>query len=77
MATNHVMAARDAANVYLSIVATHREDGHDCPPYCVPQQLAYFLDMMDAGDLRMMLTVILKDMVDNYLEQQAENLGEP
>lgn len=70
VATANVMAVRDAVNVFLSIVNDHREDGHDCLPYCVPGQLAYFLGVMDVNDLRMMLTVVLKDMVDNYLQQE-------
>jgi hypothetical protein len=75
IATSNVMAIRDAINVFLVIVREHREDGHDCLPYCVPNRLAYFLQVMDNDDLRMMLTVIIKDMVENYL-QQAENLEE-
>lgn len=69
IATSNVMAVRDAINVFLVIIKDHREDEHDCPPYCVPAQLAYFLQVMDEGDLRMMLTVILKDMIENYLRQ--------
>jgi hypothetical protein len=77
VATANVMAVRDAVNVFLSIISDHREDGHDCLPYCVPGQLAYFLRVMDEGDLRMMLTIVLKDMVDNYLQQQqVDPLGE-
>jgi len=75
VATSNVMAIRDAINVFLVIIREHREDGHDCPPYCVPNRLAYFLQVMDDNDLRMILTVILKDMIENYL-QQAENLEE-
>lgn len=73
VATANVMAVRDAVNVFLSVINDHREDGHDCPPYCVPGQLAYFLQVMNDNDLRMMLTVVLKDMVDNYLKQEAED----
>jgi hypothetical protein len=73
VATSTVMAIRDAINVFLVVINTHREDGHDCPPYCVPTQLAYFLQVMDEKDLSMMLTVLLKDMVENYL-RQMENL---
>jgi hypothetical protein len=69
IATSNVMAVRDAINVFLVIVKDHREDGHDCPPYCVPGQLAYFLQVMDENDLRMMLTVLLKDMIENWLRQ--------
>lgn len=69
IATSNVMAVRDAVNVFLVIIKDHCEDGHDCPPYCVPSQLAYFLQVMDENDLRMMLTVMLKDMVENYLRQ--------
>jgi hypothetical protein len=73
VATSNVMAVRDAINVFLVVIRDHREDGHDCPPYCVPTQLAYFLQVMDGNDLRMMLTVVLKDMVETYL-RQMENL---
>lgn len=69
LATANVMAIRDAINVFLVIVRDHREDGHDCPPYCVPGRLAYFLQVMDDDDLRAMLIVLLKDTVDNYLRQ--------
>lgn len=69
-ATSNVMAIRDATNVFLAIVQDHRLDGHECLPYCVPAQLAYFLQVMDEDDLRNMLTVLLKDMVENYLRQQ-------
>jgi hypothetical protein len=71
-ATANVMTIREAINMFLAIVKDHREDGHDCPPFCVPTQLAYFLQVMDDNDLRMMLTVLLKDMVDNYLRQEEE-----
>lgn len=71
-ATANVMAIREVINMFLAIVTNHREDGHDCPPFCVPTQLAYFLQVMDDNDLRMMLTVVLKDMVDNYLRQEEE-----
>jgi hypothetical protein len=71
-ATSNVMAVRDAINVFLVIIRDHREDGHDCPPYCVPSQLYNFLEAMDVSDFRMMLTVILKDMVDTYLTQQHQ-----
>lgn len=71
-ATANVMAIRDAVNMFLYIVKDHREDGHDCPPFCVPTQLAYFLQVMDNRELRMMLTVLLKDMIENYLRQEEE-----
>lgn len=70
VATSNVMAVRDAVNVFLVIIRDHREDGHDCPPYCVPDRLHDFLAAMDLTDFKMMLTVILKDMVDTYLTQQ-------
>lgn len=76
VATSNVMAIRDAINMFLVIVREHREDGHDCPPYCVPNRLAFFLSVMDENDLRMMLTVVLKDMVENYLQQQAGSVEE-
>ena len=72
VATSNVMAIRDATNVFLAIIKDHREDNHDCPPYCVPTRLAYFLGVMDENDLRMMLTVALKDMVESYLRQEEE-----
>lgn len=72
IATSNVMAIRDAVSVFLAIVREHRSDGHDCPPYCVPSRLDYFLEMMDERDLRMTLTVMLKDMVESWLQQQAE-----
>lgn len=73
VATSNVMAVRDAVNIFLSVTRDHREDGHDCPPYCVPSRLAYFLGVMDDDDLRMMLTVLLKDMVENYLQQMEDH----
>jgi hypothetical protein len=69
VATNNVMAIRDATSVFLYIIREHREDGHDCPPYCIPGQMAYFLQNMDDDDLRGMLIVVLKDMVETYLRQ--------
>lgn len=69
VAATNVMAIRDAINVFLFIVREHREDGHDCPPYCVPSQMDYFLQVMDEDDLRWMLVVLLKDMVEMYLRQ--------
>lgn len=68
-ATNNVMAIRDAISVFLFIIREHREDSHDCPPYCIPGQMAYFLQNMDEDDLRGMLVVVLKDMVESYLRQ--------
>lgn len=68
-ATNNVMAIRDATSVFLYIIKEHREDDHDCPPYCVPGRMAYFLQNMDEDDLRGMLIVVLKDMVESYLRQ--------
>lgn len=72
IATSNVMAVREALNMFLAIIQDHREDGHDCPPYCMPLQLFDFLEAMDSIDLKMMLTVILKDMVDTYLHQQEQ-----
>lgn len=73
VATFNVMAIRDAINVFLSLVRDHRDDDHDCPPYCVPQQLSDYLMALDDDDLRMILTVMLKDMVDMYLRQLQDD----
>lgn len=70
-ATANVMATRDGINVFLSIIWDHRQDGHECLPYCVPARMTYFLDRMDGVETRIMLTVVLKDMVESYLRQEA------
>lgn len=71
VATQNVMATRDAINVFLSIIWDHRQDGHECLPYCVPSRMTYFLDRMDSVETRIMLTVVLKDMVESYLRQET------
>lgn len=71
VATQNVMATRDAISVFLSIIWDHRQDGHECLPYCVPTRMKYFLDVMDPVETRIMLTVVLKDMVETYMRQEA------
>ena len=69
---SNVMDVRDAVHIFLAIIESHREDGHDCPPSCIPSQLDYFLRGMGRNDLCMMLTVMLKDTIEDYLQQQHE-----
>lgn len=71
-AASNVMAVRDGVNVLLTLLWEHRQDGHECLPYCVPRRFNHYLGALDANDLRMMLTVTLHDMVDSYMRQEAE-----
>jgi hypothetical protein len=72
MAAENVMACRDVVGMFLAIIAQHQEDGHECLPYCSPPQMFDYLRILDAQDMRMLLTIALKDMHENYLKIEPE-----
>jgi len=75
MAAENVMACRDLANILLNVIDDHRGDGHDCLPYCIPAELHEELEDLDHFELKMLVTVMLKDMYAVYLRAKTEHLG--
>ena len=75
MAAENVMACRDLANMLLNIIDDHRDNGHECLPYCIPTELHEELEDLDHFELKMLVTVMLKDMYNVYLRIKTEHLG--
>lgn len=71
IAGENVMVCRDLLNLFMTFIARHRADGHDCLPYCIPRELNDYFEKLGADELKMMLTVTLKDMYQVYLQFQA------
>lgn len=74
IAADNVMTCRDVANLFMNIIAEHRGDGHECLPYCMPVDLHEQLELLEPDELKMILTVILKDMYDVYYRMQMGQL---
>lgn len=72
VATENVMVCRDAVNFFMTIIHDHRSDGHECLPYCMSAELHEQLEVLDLFELRMILTVILKDLYSAYEQRQME-----
>lgn len=72
VAASNVMEARDGVDMFLSIIWDHRQDGHECLPYCVPNQMSVYLSRLDEDDLRLLLAVLLKDTVDKYMREHVD-----
>lgn len=72
IAAENVMISRDFLNLFMRIIYEHRLDGHECVAYCMPQELHDNLEMLEANDMRMILTVALKDMFGVYVQFQQE-----
>src|SRR5689334_19477290 len=53
MAAENVMACRDLANMLLNIIDDHRDNGHECLPYCIPTELHEELEDLDHFELKM------------------------
>jgi hypothetical protein len=68
LAAENVMTCRDFLNLFMNIIRDHREDGHDCLPYCMPEQLYLSIEDLELDDIKMILTVALKDMYNVYLQ---------
>jgi hypothetical protein len=71
-AGENVMACREAINMLLGIVADHRADGHECLPYCISGRLHDALVQLNEYQVRMVLTVMLKDVYDAYAQQHSQ-----
>lgn len=70
IAAENVMACRDAANYFTSIIHEHRKDGHECLPYCMPTELHEAIEALDMPELKAVFTIVLKDVYDAYYRAQ-------
>lgn len=68
MAAQNVMTCREFLNLFMSIIHDHRQDGHECVAYCMPGQLYLALEDLELDEVKMVLTVALKDMYNVYLQ---------
>jgi hypothetical protein len=64
--SNNVMWSRENLDAMLAYIGEHRSDGHECPPFCLPQGIAIFLDSLDKGSILMLLVVLMKDLEVSY-----------
>jgi hypothetical protein len=72
IATKNVMACRDTADYFMSVIADHRADGHECPPFCMPLEMYTQLELLEPEEVKMLLVVILKDAYDAYHQTQTD-----
>jgi hypothetical protein len=59
----NVVWAREELSKLLDALAMHQEDGHDCPVYCLPPEIAHFLMQLPPSGVLVLLQVALKDSV--------------
>lgn len=59
----NVVWAREQLSNLLDAIAAHQEDGHDCPVYCLPPDIAHFLIQLPDSAVLVLLQVALKDSV--------------
>lgn len=72
VAAENVMTCRDAFGLFMALIHEHRSDGHECLPYCIPAELHEQLEGLDIYELKMILTVVLKDLYNAHVYRQME-----
>lgn len=73
IATENVMACRDLLNVYIGYIHEHRQNGHECLPYCTPGALLEHLHSVTGEEAKLILIVALKDMYNVYVNLMVED----
>lgn len=67
---NNVMWCRQNIDSMVEYIHAHRQDDHDCPPFCFPAGLGLYLNELPRGHLMMMLLVLLKDLRVRYVPEE-------
>lgn len=65
--SNNVMWCRENLEAMLEYIEVHRSDGHECPPFCLPQGIAGFLNKLEKEHLFMLLVVLMKDLEISFV----------
>lgn len=58
------MWSRDMITFLIQLSALHARSEHDCPTYCISQQMGELLSALDVEQLRMIVLTLVKDLFE-------------
>ena len=70
---NNVMWCRQNLESMMDYIHLHRQDGHECPPFCFPAGVGLYLNELPRGHLMMLLLVLMKDLEMSYVFEEPES----
>jgi hypothetical protein len=69
----NVAWAREQISSMLDAIADHKEEDHECPIYCIPDDMSAFLHKLPPDAVLLLLQVALKDAV--LVEDASEDVS--